>query len=105
MLRGMILGRIIGWIIMLAGLAVLVRDGLLWIDTGRWLPLGLGEGWGQIAPASYDRFLGWDLPLAGAVLSLWAFAVLIGLGAILLAAFGRRRRNITVSYRPSGGRR
>lgn len=91
MFRRMIVGRIVGWIFLLAGLSALVRDALVLVDTGRWLPLGLGEGWGQIAPASYRRFIGWGLPFADDALAIWAFALLIGLGLVLLLRFRRRR--------------
>ena len=89
MLGRMIIGRIIGWLFLLAGLSALVRDALVCIDTGRWLPLGLGEGWSQLGPAGYDGFIALGLPLAGYMLALWAFAVLIGLGLILLRLFRR----------------
>jgi hypothetical protein len=39
------IGRLIGWMILLAGLSVLVRDGLVWINTGRWAPIALGQLW------------------------------------------------------------
>ena len=39
------IGRLIGWIIFLAGAAVLVRDGLVWIDTKHWEPIALGQLW------------------------------------------------------------
>jgi hypothetical protein len=90
MLERMIIGRIIGWLFLLAGLSALVRDALLLIDTGRWLPLALGEGWRQLAPAGHDRFIALGVPLAGHLLALWAFAALIGLGLILLRLFRRR---------------
>jgi hypothetical protein len=83
----MILGRILGWIVLLAGLSVLLRDVLVWIDTGRLLPLALGEApraidpWGQI-PA-------WPA-VAAPLAALWAWPVLTLLGALLLVLFRRR---------------
>ena len=39
------IGRLIGWIIFLAGLSVLVRDVMVWIDTKDWAPIALGQLW------------------------------------------------------------
>jgi hypothetical protein len=39
----MILGRLVGWIVFLAGAAVLVRDFLVWVDTKAWAPIALGQ--------------------------------------------------------------
>jgi hypothetical protein len=88
----MIVGRLIGWVALLAGFAVLVRDLLLLVDTGRWVPLGLGEAWNMVDPAGYERIAaGWP----DAVQELWMFAALglIGFALIVLCQRrGRRRR-------------
>jgi hypothetical protein len=41
----MTFGRIIGWILFLAGLSVLLRDVLVLCDTGSRAPLALGQLW------------------------------------------------------------
>jgi hypothetical protein len=92
MLRGMIVGRVIGAVIFLAGLGVLVRDGLIWLDAGRWVPLTLGEMWYGLDRASFDlaeaasaRYLSaliWS-PGVTTLLDLWMFAVLIVIGGTL----------------------
>ena len=92
----MIVGRLIGWIVLLTGLSVAVRDVLVWLDTGRWLPLSLAEGShlfgdGQVGGIS-------ALPFAA-----WAAPVLIVLGAALLFLCRRRGRR-RIRYRPSGAR-
>ncbi|HEY1299448.1 MAG TPA: hypothetical protein VGF07_03070 [Stellaceae bacterium] len=107
----MTLGRIIGWILFLAGLSVLVRDLLVWFDAGHWAPLALGQAWYDLDRSSLNlvqavvqRYLHpfvWDRIIVNLLL-LWAFAVLSGLGAlILLASYrrARRRRRFGASQR------
>jgi hypothetical protein len=95
----MIVGRVIGWNVLLAGAAVLVRDALVWIDTKHWAPITLGQLWYELNRSSLNLvqavvqrhihpFL-WD-PIIVNILLSWAFAVLIILGALLLFVFRRR---------------
>ena len=74
----MIVGRLIGWVLLLLGLAVLLRDVLVRLDTERWVPLAVGDvrGWGDGVP---------DI-----VLTLWIAPPLIVLGAALMLVFRRR---------------
>ena len=51
------IGRLIGWIILLAGLSVLARDVLVWIDTKFWAPITLGQLWFDLAARFADE---WD---------------------------------------------
>jgi hypothetical protein len=95
----MIVGRVIGWIVLLFGGAVLVRDVLVWIDTKHWAPIALGQLWYQLNRSSLNlvqaviqRYIHpflWD-PIIVSVLLCWAFAVLMVLGALLLVVFQRR---------------
>ena len=95
----MIVGRAIGWIVLLFGGAVLVRDVLVWIDTKHWAPIALGQLWYQLNRSSLNlvqaviqRYIHpflWD-PIIVSVLLCWAFAVLMVLGALLLVLFQRR---------------
>ena len=95
----MIIGRVIGWIVLLAGAAVLVRDGLVWIDTKHWAPIALGQLWYQLNRSSLNLFQAvvqryihpflWD-PIIVSLLLSWAFAVLMILGVLLLVLFRRR---------------
>src|SRR6201987_1053997 len=97
----MIVGRVIGWIVLLAGAAVLVRDGLVWIDTKHWAPIALGQLWYELNRSSLNlvqavvqRYIHpflWD-PIIVSILLSWAFLVLMVLGALLLVVFGRRSR-------------
>ena len=97
----MIVGRLIGWVAFLAGAAVLVRDGLVWIDTKHWAPIALGQLWYQLDRSSLNlvqaviqRYIHpflWD-PIIVTILLSWAFAVLMILGVLLLAVFRKRVR-------------
>jgi hypothetical protein len=92
-------GRLIGWIMFLAGFAVLVRDALVWIDTKRWAPIVLGQLWYELNRSSLNlvqaviqRYIHpflWD-PVIVTILLSWAFAVLMVLGVLLLVIFRRR---------------
>ena len=95
----MIVGRVIGWIALLAGSAVLVRDLLVWIDTKHWAPIALGKLWYDLNRSSLNlvqavvqRYIHpflWD-PIVVSILLSWAFAVLMILGALFLLVFRRR---------------
>jgi len=105
------IGRLIGWIIFLAGLAVLVWDTLVWIETKRWAPMALGQLWFDLNRSSlnltqavvqrYIHSFLWD-PIIVTILLCWAFAVLMLLGLLVLAIAGwRARRRENLSRRPS----
>jgi hypothetical protein len=88
------IGRLIGWIIFLAGAAVLVRDGLVWIDTKHWAPIALGQLWYELnlVQAVTQRYIHpflWD-PIIVSILLSWAFVVLMILGVLILAMFRKR---------------
>ena len=95
----MIVGRMIGWIALLAGAAVLVRDVLVLIDTKHWMPIALGQLWYDLNRSSLNllqavtqRYIHpflWD-PIIVSVLLCWAFAVLIFLGVLLLIVCRKR---------------
>ena len=95
----MIAGRILGWLVLLSGLAVLARDVMAGIETGEWTPIALGQLWYDIdssslnlAQAVVQRYISpvlWDPVILG-LLYCWAFAVLLVLGATLLSVFRRR---------------
>ena len=95
----MIVGRLIGWLFLLAGLAVLARDMMHAAANQVWNPIGLGQLWQRIAPATLssaqgatDRYMGvYAWQIIEAVLTVWAFAALVAIGLGLLIAFHRRR--------------
>jgi hypothetical protein len=104
------IGRLIGWAFFLAGLAVLVRDVLVWIDTKHWAPIALGQLWFDLHRSSLNlvqavvqRYIHpflWD-PIIVTILLCWAFAVLMVLGVAILALARRGSRSRAVSRRPS----
>jgi hypothetical protein len=97
----MLVGRVIGWIALLLGAAVLVRDMLVWIDTKHWAPIALGQLWYDLNRSSLNlvqavtqRYIHpflWD-PVVVSILLSWAFAILMVLGLLLLIVFRRRAR-------------
>ena len=91
----MIVCRIFGWILLVAGFSALLRDGLVWFDTGRWVPLAIGD------------LRGWSEGVPELVLMFWVAPPLIVLGAVALVLCRRRpeRRRRRVRRRPSGGLR
>ena len=90
----MILCRIIGWILLATGFSALLRDGLVWFDTGRWVPLAIGD------------LRGWSGGVPEIVLLLTIAPPLIVLGAVALVLCRRRsERRRRFRRRPSGGLR
>jgi hypothetical protein len=95
------IGRLVGWIFFLAGLAVLARDVVAWVETRRWAPIALGQLWFDLNRSSLNlvqavvqRYIHpflWD-PIIVSVLLCWAFAVLMVVGLLILALSGRRSR-------------
>ena len=95
----MIIGRLIGWIVFLAGAAVLIHDVIVWIETKIWAPIALGQLWYELNRSSLNitqavtqRYIHpflWD-PIIVSILWCWAFAVLMTLGLIILVIFTRR---------------
>jgi hypothetical protein len=105
------IGRLIGWVVFLAGLAVLARDVFVWIDTKHWAPIALGQLWYDLNRSSLNlvqavvqRYIHpylWD-PIIVTILLWWAFAALMVLGLLILALSGRRARGrAPLSRRPS----
>jgi hypothetical protein len=100
--RRLIFWRIIGWLLLLAGAAVLARDLVAYFDQHLWAPLVLGQLWYELdrsslnlAQAVIQRYVSpflWDR-IVVAVLLCWAWAVLLGLGGVMLVLGRRRRRS------------
>ena len=92
----MIVGRVIGWILVVAGIAILVRDIIAWIDTGTLAFIATGELWFTLNSFSLNflRYLFpelWD-PIFVSLLLWPAFLVVVVPGLILSYAFRRRPR-------------
>jgi hypothetical protein len=103
----MIIGRLLGWILLLAGLFILARD-LILLEAGFDLfaglgthgaPIVLGELWYAVHPASLQLLQPaiqrhihpalWD-SVVQPILLCWAWAIFSGLGIALLVVFRRR---------------
>jgi hypothetical protein len=95
------IGRLIGWLFILAGLSVLARDVMVSVNAKHWAPIALGQLWYDLDRSSLNftqaivqRYIHpflWD-PVMVTILLCWAFAVLMVLGLLILAFCGRRAR-------------
>jgi hypothetical protein len=98
--RRLIICRIIGWMLLLTGAAVLVRDVVAYFQNNLWTPLALGQLWYTLDRSSLNlvqaviqRYVSpflWDRVIV-ALLLCWASAVLLGLGAFVLVLARHRR--------------
>ena len=96
------IGRFFGWVLLFGAAAILVRDGLVWHDTGSLRIETFNTLWYELSATSLGLFRGdvmntmpwlWTYLLRPA-LSLWAAPVMFILSMILLwtgRAAGRRR--------------
>ena len=95
----MLIGRLLGWTVLLAAGAVLVRDGLSWADTRALDPLSLGGLWSNLdgngliaAHHAIENAAPWLWRWGlGPALAIWALPVLAILGLVLLWSFRRVR--------------
>jgi hypothetical protein len=96
----MIVGRIIGWIVFIAALPVLATDVLLWLESGYWAPIALGQLWYNLSPSSLYltqavvenlSVYAWD-PVMTTILRCWAYLALMTLGILMMMCFRERRR-------------
>ena len=90
----MIAIRVIGWVLLLAGCAVLGRDVLAWHDTGVVEPVTLQQLWFELGRTSLAQFEGslapWMLVIARPALAPWAAPCILAAG-VLFAWLGRKR--------------
>ena len=95
----MIVGRVIGWIFVVAAIAVLARDVYAWIDSGALAFAATGELWFTLHSGSLNllqaitqRYIFpalWD-PIFVTVL-LWPAFLVIGIPGLILSYAFRRR--------------
>lgn len=95
----MIVWRVIGWVVLLAGLAVLAHDIARWLATKIWAPVALGQLWYELdrsslnlAQAVIQRYVStflWNRIMV-TILLCWGFAVLTGLGIVILLLARKR---------------
>lgn len=101
-------GRAIGWLLILAGLAALGRDSFQWLDTGTWQSVLFGQVWADLHRDSLlllqpalerhvAEFL-WD-PVMTTILLAPAWLVFLAPGIALLLITAPRRRSRTFRSR------
>jgi hypothetical protein len=100
----MIIGRFIGWLLLLVALIVLVRDLIGWLDTGSFQLMVAGELWHNISPTSLElaqpaiqrHVAAWLWEPVIVTVLLWPAALVLGIPGIVLLwlcrAPERRRR-------------
>ena len=98
----MIVGRVIGWILVLAGIAILARDIIGWSDAGIFVFVTAGELWFTLHNGSLNllqaitqRYIFpalWD-PIFVTVL-LWPAFLVVGVPGLILSWVFRRRRRL-----------
>lgn len=103
----MALVRLLGWLLLVTGLAVFGWDLLIWYDTSHFVPISLQAFWSDLNPLSLESFeavmernlatWAWS-DVMEAFLALWAAPVLGGAGLVLLW-LGRRRPDQADLYR------
>ena len=99
----MIVLRLIGWVLIIAALAVLLNEAWGWYQSGAWRPLAAGKLWFDLdrgslllAQPAIERHVArwlWN-PVISTILQWPAWAVL-GVPGIVLLAIGRRRPPIS----------
>ncbi len=105
----MILGRLLGWLVILCGLIVLGRDLFAWYGDGRFAPIAIGQLWFDLDPTSLELLQPaiqrhiypplWDW-IVQPVLLWYAFPTLLVLGALLLLLCRGRRERARARRRP-----
>jgi hypothetical protein len=95
----MVVFRLLGWLLLLAGFVRLGLDLYAWRMSGSFQPKVLGELWYEVWPTglqlfqpAVQRYLHpalWD-DIVQPVLLWWAFAIFLGLGAALILVFQPR---------------
>ena len=98
---GLVVLRVIGWLLILLALLFLGRDLFMWHENGRWAPLLAGKIWHDLSPdtlglaqAGIERHV-WKPLWNPAILTLllqpsW---LVLGVPGILLAVMPQRSRN------------
>lgn len=97
------IGRVLGWLLVLLALVVLVVDVVTWARTGAWRLDALGEIWAQLhrdslllAEPAIDRHVWpglWQAVILP-ILLLPAAPFLAVFGLLLLLVFRRRRKRL-----------
>ena len=99
--------RVIGWVLLLAGVVVLGRDVLAWIDSRVLAPVSLGVLWRELHPASLqaleDMLAPWLLQVVSGILAIPASVAFLVIG--LAVAWSGRRDGASRARRRRGSTR
>ena len=98
----MVVGRVIGWIFLIAAIAILVRDALASIDAGTLSLIAAGELWFSLHPTSLqvaEPAIARHVPVIGpwlwhpviSTLLTWPALFVTGVPGVLLVWLFRRR--------------
>ena len=100
--KTMIVGRVIGWVLVVAGIAILARDLFGWINEGTFVLVTAGKLWFTLHVGSLNliqavtqRYIFpqlWD-PIAVTVL-LWPAFLVVGVPGLILIWLFRRRTKL-----------
>jgi ABC-type sugar transport system permease subunit len=99
--EGLIVLRVIGWLLILAALILLGRDIVAWIHLGRWVAMPAGQLWHDLSPnslglaqAAIERHVWKPLwnPVIFTILRQPASLVFAAPGLLLLLVARRSRR-------------
>ena len=91
----MLVGRILGWLLLVLALLALGGDGLRWLETGITSFISLGDFWRRMDPLSIDALQNWTPPAVWSPFLItllgWPAAIVLGvLGILLLFVFQSR---------------
>lgn len=91
----MLVGRILGWLLLVLALLALGGDGLRWLETGITSFISLGDFWRRMDPLSIDALQNWTPPAIWdpvlVTVLRWPAALVLGaLGILLLFLFQNR---------------
>jgi len=99
----MFVGRLLGWLCFFAGLIIIGRDVIAWLDTGSFHAIAIGELWFRLDPTSLEVFQPavqrhihpalWDWVIQP-VLLWWAGLSALGLGFVLITLCRRRDERV-----------
>jgi hypothetical protein len=92
----MIVVRVIGWVVLAAGIVVFGRDLLAWHDLRVLAPVSLSQLWLELNRGSLvslqDALPQWIVLILRPVLALWAAPCLVLLGFVLAWSARKHRR-------------
>jgi len=95
----MIIGRIIGWLLLLAALIVLIADFITWLDTRHFALRATGELWYSLSPSTLQlaqpaiqrHVATWLWEPVIVTILVWPAILMLGVPGVVLLLLCRRR--------------